>query len=53
VDVVEREDVEETVGGGVGPCFEEGAGLGCEGGLREEDAFLLFVVAKKWLVSFP
>jgi hypothetical protein len=43
VNVVERQDVEEVVGGRVVPCFAERLCLGHEGGLCEENSFLLLV----------
>lgn len=40
VDVVQREHVEEVVGGGVFPGVDEGAGLGGHDGLGDQYAFL-------------
>lgn len=41
VDVVEGEEVQQVVGGGVFPGLDQGAGLGRHGGLGDEDAFLV------------
>lgn len=40
VDVVERQDVEEMVGGGVIPGLHEGVALGGKDGFGKEDSFL-------------